>query len=95
MIILQADDWNINTLDASRSLSANTFVCNSHDMFFSLSFFLFSFFFFSFFFLGLTDLQMQGFGSLMAVPFAQRYGTYVVLDLLAMLASSQLTGCSA
>lgn len=58
-------------------------------------FFLFSFFFFSFFFLGLTDLQMQGFGSLMAVPFAQRYGTYVVLDLLAMLASSQLTGCSA
>lgn len=77
MIIFQADSWNISTLDASRSISANTFVWNSHDMG-------------EFFFLGgeavLTDLQMQGFGSLMAVPFAQRYGTYVVLDLLAILA---------
>lgn len=85
MIILQADGWNISTLDASRSLSANTFVWNSHNLF--LSFQLLS--------LVLTDLQMQGFGSLMAVPFAQRYGTYVVVDPLAVLAFSWLTGRSA
>lgn len=42
-------------------------------------------------FLSLTDLQMQGFGSLVAVPFAQRYGVYVVPNPVAMLSESQLT----
>lgn len=45
MIIPQGKEWGISSVDASRSLSGNTF--------------------------------MQGFGSLVAVPFAQRYGTYV------------------
>lgn len=75
MIIFQADDWNISTLDASRSLSANTFVRNSPNMSHNLL-------------LDLTDIQMQGFGSLVAVPFAQRYGTYVVPNLVTALSSS-------
>lgn len=31
---------------------------------------------------------MQGFGSLVAVPFAQRYGTYVVPNPVTVLSSS-------
>lgn len=42
----------------------------------------------SVFVFGLTDLQMQGFGSLMAVPFAQRYGTYVVSNLVIVFSAS-------
>ncbi|KAI5840785.1 major facilitator superfamily domain-containing protein [Morchella snyderi] len=62
MIIPQGKEWGISSVDASRSLSGNTF--------------------------------MQGFGSLVAVPFAQRYGTLPVMFWSTLMTCFMTIACA-